>query len=38
MLDAPDHGTFVGDAGGTKTATFRLLAPDEPVPCVPQPR
>ena len=37
-LDRPDHGRFVGDANGVKTATFRLLPPDEPPACAPVPR
>jgi hypothetical protein len=37
-LDAPDHGTFVGDAGGAKVAEFRPLGPAEDLFCVPEPR
>jgi hypothetical protein len=36
--DAPDHGTFVGDAEGVKTATFRRLPLDELPECTPLPR
>jgi hypothetical protein len=37
-LDAPDHGTFVGDAPATKVAEFRTLGPAEDLFCMPQPR
>lgn len=35
-LDAPDHGTFVGDANGDKTATF--VTGTDPEGCIPAPR
>ncbi len=35
-LDAPDHGTFVGDASGTKTATF--VTGTDPEGCQPASR
>ncbi|MGQ0434192.1 MAG: hypothetical protein ACT452_17535, partial [Microthrixaceae bacterium] len=35
-LDAPDHGTFVGDANGDKTATF--VTGTDPDGCAPSPR
>ncbi len=37
-LDAPDHGSFVGDAAGTKVAEFRTLGPAEDIFCMPEPR
>jgi hypothetical protein len=37
-LDAPDHGTFVGDADRTKVAEFRHIGPAEDVFCYPEPR
>ena len=38
-LDSPDHGTFVGDAAATKTATFRLPTATEQIDnCEPVPR
>jgi hypothetical protein len=37
-LDAIDHGTFRGDAAGTKVATFRRLPDGEAPPCAPVPR
>ena len=37
-LDSPSTGTFVGDAAGTKTATFRLLPDGEAPNCLPMPR
>lgn len=35
-LDAPDHGTFVGNASGDKTATF--VTSTDPNGCTPSPR
>lgn len=37
-LDTADHGTFVGDAGRTKVATFRLVPPWADLACRYQPR
>jgi hypothetical protein len=38
-LDAPDHGTFVGDAGAaTKTGSFRPRSPEALYECTPAPR
>ena len=36
-LDAEDHGTFVGDAAGTKIAEFRTLGPAEDSSAPPNP-
>jgi len=38
-IERPGSGRFVGDVEGTKTATFRLLGPNEGAPpCLPVPR
>jgi hypothetical protein len=37
-LDADDHGTFVGDVQGMKTATFRRVGAGESPACAPIPR
>ena len=37
-IDSPGQGRFVGDAAGTKTATFRLLDDGEGADCHPVPR
>lgn len=37
-IDDPTHGTFRGDAAGTKVATFRLIGPAEEPACRPVPR
>jgi hypothetical protein len=37
-LDAPGHGTFVGDAAKTKVADFHQLGPAEDIFCMPEPR
>jgi hypothetical protein len=37
-LDAPDHGTFVGDAAGQLVADFHPLGPAEDIFCTPAPR
>ena len=34
-VERPGYGRFVGDANGVKTATFRLLTPDELPACSP---
>jgi hypothetical protein len=37
-LDTDEHGTFVGDAAGTKVADFRALGPAEDIFCSPRAR
>lgn len=37
-IDSPGRGTFVGDAEGTKTATFERIDDGAEPPCAPQPR
>jgi hypothetical protein len=38
VVDSEDHGTFRGDAAGTKVATFRRLGDGEEPACAPIPR
>lgn len=37
-VERPGYGRFVGNSNGDKTATFRLLTPNEPPACSPVPR
>jgi hypothetical protein len=37
-VERPGYGRFAGNANGDRTATFRLLTPNEPPACIPVPR